>query len=177
MIYAILKKGFNAGTSKANLNSETGLPITLLSFDGSMDAVVVEMGMDALGQISRLTEIAKPDVAVITNIGYSHLEKLGTRENIFKAKMEIVEGFDESKILVVNADDDMLETIDENIVPYRILRAGKAENADVRVSAVENLGYDGIAFDLVCEGEKHHVKLGIMGEHNAINAAACSSSL
>lgn len=176
MIYAILKKGFNAGTSKANLNSETGLPITLLSFDGSMDAVVVEMGMDALGQISRLTEIAKPDVAVITNIGYSHLEKLGTRENIFKAKMEIVEGFDESKILVVNADDDMLETIDENIVPYRILRAGKAENADVRVSAVENLGYDGIAFDLVCEGEKHHVKLGIMGEHNAINAALAAAA-
>ncbi len=176
MIYAILKKGFNAGTSKANLNSETGLPITLLSFDGSMDAVVVEMGMDALGQISRLTEIAKPDVAVITNIGYSHLEKLGTRENIFKAKMEIVEGFDESKILVVNADDDMLETIDEDKVPYRILRAGKAENADVRVSAVENLGYDGIAFDLVCEGEKHHVKLSIMGEHNAINAALAAAA-
>ncbi|MBF1138071.1 MAG: UDP-N-acetylmuramoyl-tripeptide--D-alanyl-D-alanine ligase [[Eubacterium] sulci] len=176
MIYAILKKGFNAGTSKANLNSETGLPITLLSFDGSMDAVVVEMGMDALGQISRLTEIAKPDVAVITNIGYSHLEKLGTRENIFKAKMEIVEGFDESKILVVNADDDMLETIDEDKVPYRIIRAGKAENADVRVLAVENLGYDGIAFDLVCEGEKHHVKLGIMGEHNAINAALAAAA-
>lgn len=176
MIYAILKKGFNAGTSKANLNSETGLPITLLSFDGSMDAVVVEMGMDALGQISRLTEIAKPDVAVITNIGYSHLEKLGTRENIFKAKMEIVEGFDETKILVVNADDDMLETIDDDKVPYRIIRAGKAENADVRVSAVENLGYDGIAFDLVCEGEKHHVKLGIMGEHNAINAALAAAA-
>lgn len=176
MIYAILKKGFNAGTSKANLNSETGLPITLLSFDGSMDAVVVEMGMDALGQISRLTEIAKPDVAVITNIGYSHLEKLGTRENIFKAKMEIVEGFDESKILVVNADDDMLETIDEDKVPYRIIRAGKVENADVRVLAVENLGYDGIAFDLVCEGEKHHVKLGIMGEHNALNAALAAAA-
>ena len=176
MIYAILKKGFNAGTSKANLNSETGLPITLLSFDGSMDAVVVEMGMDALGQISRLTEIAKPDVAVITNIGYSHLEKLGTRENIFKAKMEIVEGFDESKILVVNADDDMLETIDEDKVPYRIIRAGKAENAYVRVSAVENLGYDGIAFDLVCEGTKHHVKLGIMGEHNALNAALAAAA-
>ena len=91
--------------------------------------------------------------------------------------MEIVEGFDESKILVVNADDDMLETIDEDKVPYRIIRAGKAENAYVRVSAVENLGYDGIAFDLVCEGTKHHVKLGIMGEHNALKCSACSSSL
>ena len=104
MIYAILRRGFNAGTSKANLNSETGMPLTLLSFDSSMQAVVIEMGMDALGQISRLTEIARPDVAVITNIGYSHLEKLGTRENIFKAKMEIVEGFDKSKFLVANAD-------------------------------------------------------------------------
>ena len=176
MIYAILRRGFNAGTSKANLNSETGMPLTLLSFDSSMQAVVIEMGMDALGQISRLTEIARPDVAVITNIGYSHLEKLGTRENIFKAKMEIVEGFDKSKFLVANADDDMLATIDKNKVAYKIIRAGKAEDADVRVSAVENLGQDGIAFDLVCGGESRHVKLKIMGEHNALNAALAAAA-
>ena len=176
MIYAILRRGFNAGTSKANLNSETGMPLTLLSFDSSMQAVVIEMGMDALGQISRLTEIARPDVAVITNIGYSHLEKLGTRENIFKAKMEIVEGFDKSKFLVANADDDMLATIDKNKVAYKIIRAGKAEDADVRVSAVENLGQDGIAFDLVCGGESHRVKLKIMGEHNALNAALAAAA-
>ncbi len=176
MIYAILRRVFNAGTSKANLNSETGMPLTLLSFDSSMQAVVIEMGMDALGQISRLTEIARPDVAVITNIGYSHLEKLGTRENIFKAKMEIVEGFDKSKFLVANADDDMLATIDRNKVAYKIIRAGKAEDADVRVSAVENLGQNGIAFDLVCGGESHHVKLKVMGEHNALNAALAAAA-
>lgn len=176
MIYAVLRRKFTTGTSKKNLNSETGMPMTLLSFDKSMQAAVIEMGMDAPGQISRLTEIARPDIAVITNIGYSHLEKLGSRENIFRAKMEIVEGFDKDKVLVINSDDDMLSKIDEEKAPYRIVRAGQAASSDFRVEDVKNHGSEGISFLLINEGKSHLIRLAVPGEHNAVNAALAAAA-
>ena len=121
MIYAILRRKYITGASKANLNSESGMPLALLGFTHEMQAAVIEMGMDGAGQIRRLAEIAGPDMAVITNIGISHIEILGSRENIFKAKMEIAERFSEENTLVINSDDDYLATLKEEELPYKIV--------------------------------------------------------
>lgn len=89
MIYYALSGKYRCGRNLKNFNNAIGLPISVFTFDRSMDAVVLEMGMDSFGEIDRLGEIVKPNIAVITNIGVSHMENLGSREGIFRAKMEI----------------------------------------------------------------------------------------
>lgn len=175
MIYSVLSRKYRTGTCKANMNSETGMPLMLLSFTSDMEAAVIEMGMDAPGQIRRLAEIAEPDIAVITKIGISHIERLGSRENIFKAKMEIAERLGKDSVLVINSDDDMLSTIDESKVPYRIVRAGTGKDAEYRVSEIEDLGDKGVRFNLTTEAGTMPIRLSIPGAHNAINAALAAA--
>ena len=91
MIALVLSKGYKVLKTQGNLNNEIGLPLTLLGLEESHQVAVVEMGMNHLGEIQRLAQIAKPNIAVITNIGVSHLENLGSRENILKAKLEILD--------------------------------------------------------------------------------------
>jgi UDP-N-acetylmuramoyl-tripeptide--D-alanyl-D-alanine ligase len=107
-IAAVLAEKYETAKTQGNFNNEIGLPMTLLAFEAPKNALVAEMGMSARGEISRLTRIARPDIAVITNIGSSHLENLGTRENIALAKLEIAEGLSEGGLLIVNGDEPLL---------------------------------------------------------------------
>ena len=97
--------------SQGNHNNEFGLPVTVFELDPSYQAGVFEMGMDARGDISRLTAVVKPDIGVITNVGVSHLERLGTRENILAAKLEIAEGMADGSPLILCGDNDLLSTV------------------------------------------------------------------
>ncbi|MEG0751967.1 MAG: UDP-N-acetylmuramoyl-tripeptide--D-alanyl-D-alanine ligase [Oscillospiraceae bacterium] len=109
MAAAILSKFGKTLKNEGNKNNEIGLPETLFEMDSSTELAVLEMGMNGLGDIRKLTMAARPRAAAITCIGVSHLELLGSRENILKAKLEIVEGFpDEHGILVINGDDELL---------------------------------------------------------------------
>lgn len=175
MIYAILRRKYITGASKANLNSESGMPLALLGFTHEMQAAVIEMGMDGAGQIRRLAEIAGPDMAVITNIGISHIEILGSRENIFKAKMEIAERFSEENTLVINSDDDYLATLKEEELPYRIVRAGTGSTADFRATDIEDLGDRGVRFSLITPEGTMPIRLAVPGSHNAVNAALAAA--
>ena len=193
MLFAAMSSKYKTGTNKKNYNSETGLPLTLLSFTKEMEVGVLEMGMDAVGQIERLAEIAEPEAAVITNIGISHIERLGSRENIFRAKMEVTSEFDSNSTLVVNADDDMLVKLEHEPHGYNLIKVGTLEKAkalkkskednqvddlDYIVKSIIDRGIDGIEFS-ICrkEGtlgqpkESMTVKLSIPGSHNAINCA------
>lgn len=176
MIYSIVRRKYKTGTSRANRNSETGLPLTLLTFTRDMKMAVVEMAMDAPGQISDLVKIIKPDMAVITNIGISHLERLGTRDNIFKAKMEITEGMTEKNTLIINGDDDKLQTIQKMEVPYRVITAGTRPGVDFRVSEIEDLGAQGVRFHLTYNGGTRPIRLAMPGAHNALNAALAAAA-
>lgn len=176
LIYSVLSRKFRTGTCKANMNTETGMPLMLFDFTDDMEAAVIEMGMDGPGQIRRLAEIAGPDIAVITKIGISHIERLRSRENIFKAKMEIAERLGKDSVLVINSDDDMLSTIDASKVPYRIVRAGKGENAEYRVSEIEDLGDKGVRFNLTTKAGTMPIRLSIPGAHNALNAALAAAA-
>ena len=172
MLYAAVNTTFKSGTNKKNYNSETGLPLTLLSFNPEMEIGVLEMGMDAPGQIERLVEIAKPEAAIITNIGISHISRLGSRENIMKAKMEVTKGFSQENTLIINGDDDMLSTLKTDALPYKLISVGTdaSKEPDYLINDVKDLGINGIEFRLSSGDWEETIKLPIPGEHNAVDA-------
>lgn len=96
-----MKEKFNVLKTSGNFNNHIGLPLTILKLE-EHDAMVIEMGMNHFGEISLLTKIAKPTVAVLTNIGTAHIGILGSRENILKAKLEILEGMEENAPIIIN---------------------------------------------------------------------------
>ena len=106
MIASVLSSKYNTLKTKGNMNNNIGMPMTILELNDE-NAMVVEMGMNHFGEIELLTDIAKPTIAVITNIGTAHIGNLGSRENILKAKLEILDGM-KKKILVINNDNDLL---------------------------------------------------------------------
>ncbi len=108
LIYAVLSEKYKVHKTEGNHNNELGLPLSILGIEADAEIAVLEMGMSNFGEIARLSEIAEPDYGVITTIGSSHIETLGSRENICKAKMEVVEGMNEHGELVLCADEPLL---------------------------------------------------------------------
>jgi UDP-N-acetylmuramoyl-tripeptide--D-alanyl-D-alanine ligase len=149
-IASVLSQKYNTHKTDVNFNNEIGLPLTVFKISEANDAVVLEMGMNHLGEISNLSRSAKPDIALITNIGTAHIENLGSREGILKAKMEIAEGLSEEGILVLNADNDLLRTIKGDGRKHEIVWVSAVEKRDGFVYA-ENAGEDGIA---ICYGNR-----------------------
>ncbi|MFR8104462.1 MAG: UDP-N-acetylmuramoyl-tripeptide--D-alanyl-D-alanine ligase [Clostridia bacterium] len=107
LVAGVVSKKYHVLKTEGNLNNHIGVPLTILGLENH-EALVVEMGMSALGEIRTLTNIVKPDIAIITNIGTSHIGDLGSRENILKAKLEIIEGLKENGTLLINNDNDLL---------------------------------------------------------------------
>ena len=175
LLHAAVSSIYKAGKNSGNLNNDLGLPLTVLSFDSSMQVGVMEMGtMGSLGEIHRLADIGRPDAAIITNIGVSHLETLGTRDNILKTKLEITDYFTKENTLIINADDDKLGIIEPNNYDFKIIKVGteKAFSApDYLVSKVSDNGLNGTGFCLSVGGNIFDVVLPIPGAHNALNAA------
>ncbi len=108
MLNAVLSGSYRTHATKHNLNNDIGLPMTILTAPSDTELLIVEMGMRMRGEILTLTRIAEPDIAVITNIGVSHIERLGSREEILHAKMEICEGLSGDRYLLINGEDDYL---------------------------------------------------------------------
>ena len=186
MIAAAVGASKKVWSTKFNENNEIGLPMTILSAPEDSDVLVLELGMRLRGEISYLTNIACPDIAVITNVGYSHIERLGSREEIRLAKTEIVEGLTEGGILVVNADDKFLFDYCRNNVPIgkglagvRLCDEGEAPGSGVTNCPVmiygNNIEYgEGSTFEAVATGigfpSDIKVNLNINGKHNVRNA-------
>jgi UDP-N-acetylmuramoyl-tripeptide--D-alanyl-D-alanine ligase len=178
MVAAICETKFKTAKTQGNYNNHIGLPLTILSMDEGTEVGIFEMGMDKPGEIQFLASLVKPDIGIITNVGYSHLEKLGSRENILKAKLEVVTYFNEGNTLIINADGDFLteEVAKGN---YKTIVAGTNKASDYKVSNIRD-DEEGISFDLELAGEKHGVMLAIHGSHNALNAGlalACGREL
>ena len=177
MIWYVLSEKYNCGRNLKNYNNNIGLPISIFQFDENTEAAVLEMGMDAFGEIEYLSSIVKPEIGVITNIGIAHMEKLGSREGIFRAKMEITKNIlpeSEGGTLVFAGDDEFL-TKERTAGDYGQVEVGTGEEADLRISDVRDHGIEGISFDVEYEEngrkEKTHVELPAAGAHNAANAA------
>ena len=105
MTHAVMSVKYNTLKNEGNLNNEIGVPLTLFRLDKTHEAAVIEMGMSGFGEISRMTKAVKPDVAIISNIGVSHIENLGSRDGILKAKLEILEGM-KTPFLILNNDNN-----------------------------------------------------------------------
>ena len=167
MIAAVLSAGYKTLKTQGNLNNAIGLPRTIFELDSTYEAAVIEMGMSALGEISLLSRTALPDIGVITNIGVSHLETLGTRENILKAKLEILEGMAPGAPLVINGDNDLLQTVQ---LERPVLTCGiDNPDADYRAVNIQPRGFD-TEFDIVYGDNTVHVLLPAIGKHNVLNA-------
>ena len=166
MIYSVVSTKFKTLKTLGNYNNHIGLPLTMLRYQDE-EVMILEMGMNHLGEIAHLTTIAKPHVAAITNVGTAHIGELGSRENILKAKMEIVEGFQEHGTLVVNDDNDLLHTVDSS--SYSIVRVGKNEQCDLKAIHID-LQLEDSYFDLVFQNQIYHVHVPVSGEHFVYNA-------
>lgn len=137
-IASVVSQKYKVLKTEGNFNNSIGLPLTILKLKDH-EALVVEMGMNHFGEIRELTNIAKPTISVISNIGTSHIGILGSRENILKAKMEILEGMKEDGILIVNNDNDLLNKWNnENSTKTRTRTFGIISNSDVKGYDVEH---------------------------------------
>lgn len=169
MMYYIASMKYKTGRNIKNFNNWFGLPLSILEFAPDTEAAVLEMGMDNFGQIETLARIAEPDIALITNIGISHIENLGSREGILKAKMEVTSCFDEDCTLIVNSDCDML--CRENVAgPYKLITVGTDEQNEYVVRDICDFGDKGIKYTLIHNDKSYIVNLNMPGAHNALNA-------
>ena len=169
MIAAILKTRFKVLKTPGNLNNEIGLPLTIFQLDEGYDIGVVEMGMSGFGEIRRLANVVKPRVAVITNIGISHIEKLGSKENIARAKMEILEPLTKEDIAVLNADSKELWSEREKVITKTVFFG--RERGDIRAKNIVSKN-DGIKFDIYGRYGEMTFKISLPGIHNVSNALA-----
>lgn len=170
MIAAALSAKYRVYKTPGNSNSQVGVPITISEISQKDEVGVIELGMSEPGELTVIAQIAKIDMAVITNIGITHIEQLGSRENIYKEKMTIQDGLKEDGVLILNGDDDMLCNTKGND-GVKTVYYGLGENCDFRAENI-NLN-DGAATFTAVHGEKHlDVELGVMGQHNVMNALA-----
>ncbi|KOA20980.1 UDP-N-acetylmuramoyl-tripeptide--D-alanyl-D-alanine ligase [Clostridium homopropionicum DSM 5847] len=164
---AALSGKFKVFKTKGNLNNEIGLPLMVFELDNSYDVAVLEMGMSNFGEIEKLAKVARPDLALITNIGVSHIENLKTKENILKAKMEITKYFSKDNILIINNENDLLSTLDEK--DYKIFRVGFGSNVDLKAKDIV-IEEDMIEFSIEDKGLNNRFSIPIPGKHNVLNS-------
>lgn len=169
MIYDVLSMKYNVLKTKGNFNNEIGLPLTIFRLNKDHDMAVVEMGMSGFGEIRRLKNIAEPNIAVYTNIGVAHIEKLGSRENILKAKSELVEDFKEGYTVILNADDDMLAKLTEKKGPQYITYG--IDNGDVKAFDIV-LKEESVKYKVIIDGYTMDIELNVPGKHNVYNSLA-----
>jgi len=174
MLTAVLSAKYNVLATDKNLNNHLGVPQTLLKLNSKHDVAVIEMGMNHHGEIRTLTNMGTPDIAIITKIGTAHMGNLGgTRSDVYRAKMEIIEGLKKGGKLVLNSDDDMLVKVKSEI--HDVIFCG-LENEDYNLMYASDVsqfwdkdGY-GLSFLVHYDGNEYSCTLPILGRHNVQNA-------
>lgn len=164
MLAAVLGVKYKVLKTEGNHNNNIGLPLTLLELDSSHQIAVLEMGMDKFGEIDYLAGIVRPDVGVITNIGDAHIERLGSRENIFKAKCELLAHVKKDGLLILNGDDSLLSTLKGN-TPVPAVFCGQGEGCEYRAQVTGGDGVSHIHCRLTTPLMDREVKIPALGEH------------
>ena len=169
MVASVIAQKYKVLKTQGNYNNEIGLPLTVLDLKDE-EIMVLEMGMNSFGEISILTQIAKPDIAVITNIGTAHIGMLGSRENILKAKLEILEGLNPKGTVIVNYDNDLLHNwYEKQKVNYQILTYGLQEGSTIlgKNAVFEE---NGSKCEAILENQTYEVSIPVGGEHSISNS-------
>ncbi|MCL2415329.1 MAG: UDP-N-acetylmuramoyl-tripeptide--D-alanyl-D-alanine ligase [Defluviitaleaceae bacterium] len=175
MVAAVLSRKYRVAKTLGNYNNHLGLPMTIFNMDENTEIAVLELGMNHRGEIYRLSEICKPKYVVITNIGTAHIENLGSQEEIFAAKSEILDFWDERGKVFLKGDDVFLREY-KGRKNYRFF--GVKNDNDYMATEIKSYGLDSEFTLKTKEGIEQEIKLSIPGEHMAINAlAACALGL
>lgn len=175
MVASIMAKALGAGRVLATHGTENnliGVPLTLLRACGRESVAVLELGMNARGEIWRLTEIADPDVGAVTCVGPAHLEGLGSIDGVARAKGELYERLRARATAVVNNEDERVREI-ARCFTGRTVRFGRG--GDVGAEDVTLVGSGGIAFTLLADGERRSLRVPLPGAHNVMNALAATA--
>lgn len=170
MVACALSAGYRVFKTQGNHNSQVGVPITISDISKEDEIGVIELGMSEPGELTVIARIAKIQMALITNIGVTHIEQLGSRENIYKEKLTIQDGLCQGGILFLNGDDDLLKDTRAK-EGCRTIYYGTGENCDYRAEDV-HLEEGFPAFTAVFGQERVPVRLAVMGTHNVLNAMA-----
>ncbi|MDR1101505.1 MAG: UDP-N-acetylmuramoyl-tripeptide--D-alanyl-D-alanine ligase [Clostridiales bacterium] len=177
MLGSVLSMKYKTLKTEGNFNNEIGLPLTIFGIDDTIEVALVEMGMNSLGELSRLSSIARPSICVITNIGTAHIGKLGSRDNILRAKLEVLDFIQPNGVVALNADDERLYGL-RGKLHYRTIFFGVKNEPDessrdgyVRARNLR-LGDNGAFFEVELDGMVYDVHIEQVGEHNVYNALA-----
>ena len=174
VIASVLAQKYNVLKTLGNFNNELGLPLTVFRLRDEHQIAVLEMGISHFGEMHRLAKVARPDICVITNIGQCHLEFLKDRDGILRAKTEIFDFLKEDGCIILNGDDDKLDTIEE-VKGIKPIFFGVEGQKPVYADEIESLGLSGIACTIHADGESIRVTVPIPGWHMVLNALAATA--
>jgi UDP-N-acetylmuramoyl-tripeptide--D-alanyl-D-alanine ligase len=171
---AVLGQSFKVLATAGNFNNLIGVPLTLLRLTDSHELAVVELGMNAPGEIKKLTEISRPNVGVITNIGKGHLEGLGTIDGVMKAKGELFDGLGEDGVAIINMDDERVRVLGEIFRGPTLSYGIECRDANVTANNIRSEGV-GYSFNLATPDKTIQVRLPLAGRFNILNALAAAT--
>ncbi len=174
IIYCVLSEGFKTLKNDGNLNNDIGVPMSLMRFEKQHEAAVFEMGMNHFGELSVLTRLVQPDIAVITNIGITHIEYLGSREGILRAKLEILEGLRPGGIAIFNGDEPLLWNLKGKLGCDILYYGIENSRCDIRAAGLKSeLG--GMSFSLSAPSCRFDAHIPMAGRHNVYNSLAAAA--
>lgn len=177
IIAHILSQEFPLLKTSGNYNNEIGIPLTLLQLDKSHRLLVAEMGMRGLGEIKILTNFIPPDLAVITNVGEAHIGLLGSKDNIFKAKSELLQSLDKEGIAILNRDDPYFFKMSKIVKDKKLYTFGIENKSDIMACNVRMESDKGMRFTLeVQNGKSREIYFPLLGRHNIYNALAAAAA-
>ena len=174
MTACMLERTYRTARTEGNHNNNIGLPMTILDMPDDTETAVLELGMNHFGEMARLTSIAKPDIAVITNIGTMHIEHLGSREGILQAKLEIFRGVPENGVGVFNGDEPLLGNLKEYNRGTPLYFGIENDACDVLAKDVETVD-GGMNFRVHAFGDEMEVFIPAPGMHMVYNALAAAA--
>ena len=174
-VAAVLAMKYKVHKTLGNYNNEVGVPLTVLSMPEDTEVAVLEMGINHFGEMHNLSRIARPDICIMTNIGQCHLEFLGSREGILKAKSEMFDFMKEDGSVCINGDDDMLASIKE-VKGKKPVTFGLSEQCRVYAADIKGKGLFGSEAVIHGNGESFAVQIPLPGEHMVYNALAAAAA-
>jgi len=176
MVAGVMAQRWKILKTEGNLNNRIGVPQTLFRLNGRYQGAVIEMGVDRVGQTTRLCEMARPTIGIISNIGPDHLEYFGSMEASAQSKAELLDWLPTDGIAVLNADDPYYDYLASRAT-CRVVSFGLSPKADVRAADVKSDGRNGTIFRLMVAGKVRHtiVRIQVQGNHNVTNALAAAA--
>jgi UDP-N-acetylmuramoyl-tripeptide--D-alanyl-D-alanine ligase len=175
LVAAVLGQHFETLKSEGNYNNEIGLPLTMLRLHPGVKWAVQEMGMYDLGEIAHLASIALPEIGVVTNVGPTHLERLGTVDHIAQAKAELVQALPPHGVAVLNGDDKHVRAMGTLTPAERKLYYGLEPHNDLWADEIETYGLEGLKLRVHFQGQSVYMRLPILGRHSAYGVLAASA--